>query len=450
MKDSKRSGALLAKHIFKKSLNADYEDRLMAWNSSKPLRDKEEEPMPPRPRSSTRRTSAEVFPDAQVVAAVPPQQSRRDRHDSIMSAKTQMHLTEFPDRCNSELIARFHTLLMKFFVANNIAFNVVESTEMKELLQCLRPALVSAGGIPSRRRMSGALLDNLYNDVKAKVDSFINIFLRTGDKTTMVLDGWENVNREHLVNFLVVIGGMTLFLDSKMIGSTNQTADNQAKMVQTVLEPYGGVESFAAVASDNTASCMNDIICNANPGIVSLNDQAHVANLLFSDVCKIKFIVSAIDSCSTMSSYIRNHQYVNALYKTCKTEFNETLKQRKDENTDTAVNFSSIPATRFCYRLDAVEECLRNRKACLDLIFAQDKLQQAANPNTSAKKEAYDGFIKTVEARSTWRSMVVAVKVLTPLRVYLRLFDKDVVDITSILRDTKQCGLICKKNLTSC
>lgn len=266
---------------------------------------------------------------------------------------------------------------------------------------------------------------------------------------TLVLDGWENVNHEHLVNFLVTIGDMTLFLDSKMIGATNQCAENQATMVQSVLQPYGGVHSFAAVTSDNTASCLNmrDIVSNRYPGLVSLNDQAHVANLLFSDVCKVKIITSAVDSCSIISSFIRNHQYVNALYKICKQEFNETLKQRQDKDTATAVNFSAIPATRFGYRLNAIEEYFRNQKACLDLIFDQQKLEKAVNSNTTTKKEAYSASIKTVESRNVWKSMATAVKVLTTLRIYLRHFDTDTVDIRIILRETKAMRAKMEKEL---
>lgn len=104
------------------------------------------------------------------------------------------------------------------------------------------------------------------------MDAFIKIFLVAGEKMALLLDDWENVNHEHLVNFLVVIGEMALFLASKMIGDVNQTADNQATMVESILSPYEGVDSFAAVATDNTQSCLNmrDVICDLNPGIVGL------------------------------------------------------------------------------------------------------------------------------------------------------------------------------------
>lgn len=446
VKDAKRSGALLARHIYKHCEQAEYQDRLLAWNSSKPLRNSEHEPEPPRPSA---RLVSGVLPDmsAAVSAAqkTPLATAGADLPSQVLpptrsaSEKPQMYLTNFADRSEPGLIDKVRALLIKFFVAQNIPFAVVESKEFSELIEALRPAFVSAGGMPTRKQMAGALLGNLFEEVKAKVDAFIKIFLNSGGKMTLLLDGWENVNHDHLVNFLVVIGEMALFLDSKMIGAVNQTAQNQAAMVQEVLAPHGGVDSFAAVATDNTQSCLNmrDIVCELNPGIVGLNDQAHVANLAFKEICALPFVAKGLEASAFISTYIRNHQYVNALYKICKTEFNTTLKQRGDTDIPTAINFSPTATTRFGYSLDGIEECVRNQKACVDLVFDRTQLQKATNANTAAKKEAVETFVGLVESRDSWHYMDIAIKVLTPLRVYLRLWDTDKVDITTILKETK-------------
>lgn len=41
----------------------------------------------------------------------------------------------------------------------------------------LRPASVSMGGLPTGRNLAGMLLDNLYSNVKQKVDTFIKLVL---------------------------------------------------------------------------------------------------------------------------------------------------------------------------------------------------------------------------------------------------------------------------------
>lgn len=136
-----------------------------------------------------------------------------------------------------------------------------------------------------------------------------------------------------------------------MVGAANQTAENQAATVDTILEPYGGVKSFEAVASDNPASCLNmrDLICTKHPGIVSLNDQAHVANLLFKDVMVILYLAEAFAAGVYITNFVRGHQYLLAYYKEFKESFKAGWKQRDDVFTETATNFGKPAATRFGY-----------------------------------------------------------------------------------------------------
>lgn len=100
----------------------------------------------------------------------------------------------------------------------------------------------------------------------------------------------------------------------------NQTADNHAIVVQDILGPFGGVKAFAAVVTDNTRSCWStrEIIVSKNPGIISLNDQAHVTNLHFKDLCQVPYTANSIQSSVNLSRYVRRHMYVLALF-----EFNE-------------------------------------------------------------------------------------------------------------------------------
>lgn len=68
---------------------------------------------------------------------------------------------------------------------------------------------------------------------------------------TRMIDGWDNVNHAHVVNFLAIVGSVFVFLDSAMVGFVKQNAENQAKIVQDILNRFNGVKSFAAVVTDN-------------------------------------------------------------------------------------------------------------------------------------------------------------------------------------------------------
>lgn len=124
---------------------------------------------------------------------------------------------------------------------------------------------------------------------------------------TLILDGWGGKNRDHIVDFIAVLKGAAFFMDSKCVDDTKKTTQAQADLVSAVLEPFGGSDAFAAVGSGNTQSCFNmrEIIFNKYPGVVSMNDRSHIANLDLSGMLKTPFSkrvlanLSALRRCSS-------------------------------------------------------------------------------------------------------------------------------------------------------
>lgn len=73
----------------------------------------------------------------------------------------------------------------------------------------------------------------------------------------LVINGWDNTTRAHVVNLIAVLKDSAVFMDSVVVGEINQPAVAQAELVEQVLKPYGGVDAFAVAGNDNTASCIN-------------------------------------------------------------------------------------------------------------------------------------------------------------------------------------------------
>lgn len=123
---------------------------------------------------------------------------------------------------------------------------------------------------------------------------------------TLVLDGWGDVRHEHVVNFVAINSSSAVFIDSIVVGSVNRTAENQTTMVQNVLEPFRGVKGFAAIITDNNQSCVNvrSRVNQNYPGIVSLNDQSHVSDLLVENISKFPWVESVFAKATLLSNYI--------------------------------------------------------------------------------------------------------------------------------------------------
>jgi hypothetical protein len=83
---------------------------------------------------------------------------------------------------------------------------------------------------------------------------------------------------------------------------TGQGAADQAALVQSVIDLYPGI--FDAVVLDSTTCCrqMREVIAAANPGMASINDQAHAAILLASDLRNTSFLKNAINDASVVES----------------------------------------------------------------------------------------------------------------------------------------------------
>lgn len=439
--DKKVDGSLLCRHIYSICPRASYEDRLLAWRSSKPLRTNFPEPQPPLPSrvlpvSAAIPEGMSLVPEEAVEGQVVTSQDGNSAKRPPPSGR-QMFVKNFADRVDSKEIDKIQKLLMEFFVAHNIAFSTVDSPSFRDFVNALRPAFVSAGGLPNRYKLGGAMLDELYEEVRAKVLALIRLFLAQGGRMTLMLDSWENPNHAHLINFLSVVGNVVVFMDSVMIGDVNQTAENQAEAVQDILDPFGGVKAFAGIVTDNTQSCLNmrDLIVERNPGIVSLNDQAHVTNLLFGDLGGVPYISHAITSSESISVYVRGHQYVLALYTNMKRQYNAVLKQQ-NSTTDRAVNFTRPASTRFCMSLDGMERGMKNRKVVRDMVDDKTVLQSKLCLTTSSARERLEHFCALVDNKATWEDMANSIAVLKHVRVYLRLWDADRFDLSTVVSST--------------
>eukprot|EP00170_Pyropia_yezoensis_P001632 contig_7065_g1636 len=125
-----------------------------------------------------------------------------------------------------------------------------------------------------------------------------------GRNAVLVLDAWESVSHHPIVNLMAFIGDKAVFLDSVYCGDQCQDAEGQARLLQEKLVNYGGLTYFNAVGSDNAAAClgMRRLVTANNPGLVSLNDQAHVANLLLGDLCTIYWLRNVEQTAVTVSA----------------------------------------------------------------------------------------------------------------------------------------------------
>jgi Protein of unknown function (DUF 659) len=189
---------------------------------------------------------------------------------------------------------------------------------------------VTTGQLPSRRNLGG-WMDDLYMDVKKRVTDLLVSWAKQGI-STLALDGWENVNKYHVVNFLCISGCAAIFLDSIDTGSESQTAERQASVAQEVMDAHGAADCFSAVATDSAESCMTmrASLAVKFPGLVPLGDQARIANLMFVDMLKMPWASAVVENACFVGAYIRGRQTLSSQYRAKVIELTNLSRTRRD------------------------------------------------------------------------------------------------------------------------
>ncbi len=115
-------------------------------------------------------------------------------------------------------------------VAANCPFSLVDHPEFHQLMKMLRPTVK----LPSRREVSGDLLDTIYE--KEKVcprhlhiiicTSFQAIVVRAvqGKQAMLSLDGWSNMTREPVLGVAMTVEGQTYFISTCETHATTHTS----------------------------------------------------------------------------------------------------------------------------------------------------------------------------------------------------------------------------------
>ena len=123
----------------------------------------------------------------------------------------------------------------------------------------------------------------------------------------MISDGWSNINRESVQNF-VICTPKPFFFDATFSGKESHTAEWMANQITQQMDIIG-IQKFSAVITD-TASVMKaawKIIEGKYSNIVCLGCNSHIINLLIGDILKIDEIKVVVNNAKMIVNYFRSH-----------------------------------------------------------------------------------------------------------------------------------------------
>ncbi|ETK82390.1 hypothetical protein L915_12214, partial [Phytophthora nicotianae] len=121
---------------------------------------------------------------------------------------------------------------------------------MRACLTRYRPAMK----LPTRQTLATSLLDAVYTMEKKK----LALLLSRQTFLVVITDGWSNINRESVVNYVIWAPSMRpMMWSSGTTGAEAHTGDFMASEISRIIaevESVAGIGKVSAVVSDNAAN----------------------------------------------------------------------------------------------------------------------------------------------------------------------------------------------------
>ncbi|CAG8510475.1 4810_t:CDS:1, partial [Dentiscutata heterogama] len=217
---------------------------------------------------------------------------------------------------NNRLI---HQQLLRALISTNVPFTFVENEEVKKLFKMLQPSYA----LPSRKWISTEILDNVHDEVEIEIQKFVD----DSKFLTLSGDGWTNVSKRSLVNFIITnenrqsqIWKISDFSNQHHTG--NVMFDAYKEVGMSLDNKWIG---FVSDSGSNMAKArrMVDHDSELQGKIITIPCMAHQTNLLVKKIIKSEQFEPVISKMLLIINHFRNSN--RALAKLRELEKNENL-----------------------------------------------------------------------------------------------------------------------------
>lgn len=363
---------------------------------------------------------------------------------SIPAASASLATPAFREKNQTQLVMQRSNAedatnnVARFFFGNNIPVQVVESETFKALVRSIRTAPLDWKP-PTRKTLAGPCLQNLARALRREEAPLRQAVLQFCG--TVLSDGWDTVDRLHLINQLVG-NSQGIFFD----GTVELQADDHedAKFVAGVfasLVDRTGPLSIIQVCSD-TCSTMKaawKIIEAKYPWITATPCGTHVLNLELKDLAKIKEVKETI----TKVKSVLNLFWGRSRWPRLK------LKQTISSNHNGASwGLYRAKATRFAGNIREMSRLLRAKNDLQEVVVSAEFARRQAEldargrirPQQLEQEQVQDDLVDNddggpkdcqsvkqilLDENGFWTTLVHILKISIPIVTLLRLMDSN-------------------------
>ena len=159
--------------------------------------------------------------------------SSRSCESSVTSTtwRTQRLTNYLQQGFTREQVLQYENLLCEFIADNGVSFHVVEKHSTRRLLNFLRPTGLE--NLPSRKKLSGTILNRVADSSRAVHVEQLKIHCEDGRVVTLMLDGWENKSRKHIIGVILQSGEVWIVYEEN--GNYDSSDEHHGIAIKSVI-----------------------------------------------------------------------------------------------------------------------------------------------------------------------------------------------------------------------
>ncbi|KAE9308801.1 hypothetical protein PR003_g20658 [Phytophthora rubi] len=343
-----------------------------------------------------------------------------------MSLSQSQPTTPFSSGVSNADKDRFQAEIARGFYAAGLPFRTIEVPRMRRALTVLQPDMEKY--LPNRKALAGRLLTQEYDREKA------DLIARLRDEPTLGLisDGWTSVNKEKVINYVVVSPLMRpLLWCTRICGEDEQTAEYVASEIGDVIDEINEAAGKAVVVSVTTdnAPVMRkawEILEAARP-IFCNGCSSHALNLILEEVLSIPWMASALSRSVTLVKFIRNRLQLLARFR--------KLQKAGDEEHRRALRLP-VPA-RWYSSCECIKSVLDNRRT-VGKLFRQSKFMK----RRFGRRRAVLAEVQSIVAdKGFWKRVKLVQTLVEPIVDAIAMLEQDTCCISMVYGQFSQLQL---------
>ena len=360
------------------------------------------------------------------------------KKQKVESNKKQSSMKDhLPPKLTDSEQKRFDENIAMFFIMTGTPFQRVEDPSFAKALKILRPDVK----VPSRKRLSGPLLNSSFTSVQKKVDGVL-------DAATMCIttDGWSNIKNEPIVNYMAASPTVTLFLESVSTGTQGHSSQWIASDIHRIIETYPKT-IFAGAVTDNTSAnkLAWRILAERHPSMYFQGCTSHGLNLLVKDILGATKTMKAGEEEKTYPTGYP-FEYLLEFVKDCKDivkviQNNYILKRQLLEKQQASIPKKPALAQPAPTRWGSIKACcesiLLSEGLLLEMVSLCRKFTTGGDGNllSSDQKKQRLRIQKIIKGDNFVKNLKLVLAILTPIDTLIVKYQSDKVPVSEVWHD---------------